>query len=218
MHCLTEEIKWVDTSINSWWLNHPGDKYSYSLREELVMFNNPRENWHLASFLPQSSRLMLEPPHRTVHTCNEPLFGQKCPFGSKSSCWLKHKILEDHRELGQLWGTPYPNGTWRPYFHIPFTIISLWGSLITQNMLSSLGLKFLKSHIREKCNEKPCNFIQMAIWGRKKNAALLLYTSPSLPRGHPKRKPFGTLPWTISRKIKLKQKIKSAFSKSFVIL
>lgn len=72
-------------------------------------------------------------------------------------------------------------------------------------MLSSLGLKFFKSLMRKNAMKR--SWI-LSEWpyeeGKRKNTLLLfLFTSPSLPRSHPNRKPFRTPAWIKRFNIKI---------------
>lgn len=65
MHSLSKErrcpVPKQQLCKNSLWLEWPGDQKSYSLGEEVVIFDMPEEVVP-GPFLPQSPRLMLEPP------------------------------------------------------------------------------------------------------------------------------------------------------------
>lgn len=121
-------------------------KKSHSPGEEVVTFSMP-ERTGAGPFLPQSPRLMLEPPHRAFHTCHEPFFCLRVPFwfslltGSHITSW---------KTAGNRVNSKTLKGSWRPHFHITFSIMNHWGDPDFDHTkpASSLGLQFFKkSHL-----------------------------------------------------------------------
>lgn len=123
------------------------------------------------------------------------------------SHWLKHNILEDNRELGLVGGhtipqcileTPFP---YNIQYHKPlrrssprshetcFLPLDLSVSKVSLGKMQWKDLQFYPNGSVRR--------------GKRKNTLLLLFTSPSLPRGHPNRKPFRTLAWIKRFNIKI---------------
>lgn len=116
-------------------------KKSYSLREEVVTFNMP-ERVGAGPFFP--SKPQAEPPHRAIHTCNEPFFWLRMLFWFIfSQAQIQHPGRK--REIGPIIGHSMEPGGSLSILH-PTSNMSHWGDLdlITWDMLLPLDLSFLK--------------------------------------------------------------------------